>query len=258
MEDLRTRPCALGRRYSPASVHQYVRSARAFFNWLFEEEYTDFHYLARLEWPRLGEKVPRALSDEEVNLLLRQPEFQPDTYRGMRNLCMALLLLETWARLSEIAALPLANVHVADGWILVHGKGGRERALRFGRTKQEHLLRYIDCWRPAAQRGHDHFFLTQEAGTCRSTPFIACSRASGSAPAFQSAPIACGTPAPRPVPVRRCRWTTSARSSDTPPPRRPRLRPPGGAVALRGRAAVRTGLLEHHAAQGEAAKPSAI
>lgn len=161
-EDFQARPSARGQAYSAASVHQYVRSARAFFNWLFEEDYTDFHYLARLERPRLGEKVPRALSDEQVNQLLQQPEFQPNTYRGVRNLCTALLFLDTWARLSEIASLPLANVHVADGWILVHGKGGRERALRFGRATQDYLLRYLDRRRPAPQRGQDHFFLTQE------------------------------------------------------------------------------------------------
>jgi hypothetical protein len=36
-------------------------------------------------------------------------------YKGIRicNLCLALLFLDTWARLSEISALPFANVHVA-------------------------------------------------------------------------------------------------------------------------------------------------
>lgn len=86
---------------------------------------------------------------------------------------MALLFLDTWARLSEVAALPFANVHVADGWILVQGKGGRERALRFGRATQEHLLRYLDRWRPAPQRGHDHFFLTQD-GTNLSLNAVHC------------------------------------------------------------------------------------
>jgi len=162
IEDLQARTNAAGRPYAPASIHQYVRSARALFNWLFEEEYTDFHYLARLELPRLGEKVPRALADDQLNELLRQPEFYPDTYTGVRNLCLALLFLDIWARLREIATLPAANVRVADGWILVHGKGDRERALRFGRVTQEHLLRYIDRWRPAPQRGQDQFFLTEE------------------------------------------------------------------------------------------------
>jgi len=161
-EDFGARPSARGGPYSAASIHQYVRSARSVFNWLFEEEYTDFHYLARLERPRLGERVPRALSDDQVTDLLRQPEFQPDTYSGIRNLCLALLFLDTWARLREIALLPAANVHVADGWILVHGKGDRERAVRFGRVTQEHLLRYIDRWRPTPKRGQDQFFLTQD------------------------------------------------------------------------------------------------
>ena len=53
-------------------------------------------------------------------------------------------------------------MHASDGWALVHGKGGRDRAVRFGRVTQEHLIRYMDHWRPVPERGQDNFFLTKE------------------------------------------------------------------------------------------------
>jgi site-specific recombinase XerD len=58
MDDLHGQDSVWGRPYSAATLHQFVRCARAFSNWLCEEEYTDFHYLAKLERPKLASSCP--------------------------------------------------------------------------------------------------------------------------------------------------------------------------------------------------------
>jgi len=133
-------------------------------------------------------------------------------YKGIRicNLCLALLFLDTWARLSEISALPFANVHVADGWILMHGKDGRERALRSRRATQEHLRRNIDRWRPAAARGPVFPDTGRDEPVGQRRPLSV--RASGCARTFRSAPTGCGT---REISLARATWQATNTSGNS-------------------------------------------
>ncbi|MHB8620262.1 MAG: tyrosine-type recombinase/integrase [Chloroflexota bacterium] len=168
LEDLYTRPNCWGRPFSADSLSTRVRSVRAFFSWLSDEDYTPFHYLAKLEKPVLGKKQPKALADSQLEQLLQVPQLQPTSYLGVRNLAIVLVYLDTWCRLHEVMALAMTDVHLQDGWVKVLGKGNREAIVHLSPQTVDVLTRYIDQWRPVPTRGQAHLFL-QENG-CNLSP----------------------------------------------------------------------------------------
>ena len=164
LDDLYVRPSCWGRPYSADSLNTKVRSVRAFFAWLSEEDYTPFHYLEKLERPVLGKKHPKALSGSQLEQVLLAPQLVPTTYLGVRNLAMVLVYLDTWCRLTEVTELDIRDVHLDDGWMKILGKGNREAIVRLSSQTVEVLTRYIDQWRPKPKRGQTHLFL-QKDGT---------------------------------------------------------------------------------------------
>jgi len=70
-------------------------------------------------------------------------------YEARRDLAMPMMLLDTGARREEIAAMRLSGVDFELDVVHVHGKGGRQRALPFGRKTAVALDRYLGPGRGA-------------------------------------------------------------------------------------------------------------
>jgi integrase/recombinase XerC/integrase/recombinase XerD len=144
---------------SPQTVVNHVRVLKAFATWLYEEQYTDTNHLARLSLPKAPRKLIEVLSQEEVARLLHACE--SDGALGCRDLCIVMLLLDTGLRRSEIVSLRVGDVHLDDQWLMVKGKGQKERQVPFGGRVATLLRRYIRQDRDNPL-GRDELFLTIE------------------------------------------------------------------------------------------------
>ena len=69
--------------------------------------------------------------------------FDTKTYLGMRNYTIIRLFLDTGMRLSELSQLQLTDVNLEEGFILVHGKGAKDRYVPIGRSTIKCLWNYI-------------------------------------------------------------------------------------------------------------------
>ena len=69
--------------------------------------------------------------------------FDTKTYLGMRNYTIVRLFLDTGMRLSELSRLQLTDVNLEDGFVLVHGKGAKDRYVPIGRSTIKCLWNYI-------------------------------------------------------------------------------------------------------------------
>lgn len=120
---------------SSHSINSWTRSLRAFFNWLYQNDYTDENRLKNLRPPKPTEEEIEILRPEQVQALLNA--CSPRTSSGCRNRAMVMLMLDAGLRLEEVATLLMADVHIEDGWLRVKGKGNREALFRsdeiFGR-----------------------------------------------------------------------------------------------------------------------------
>ena len=85
----------------------------------------------------------------------------PNTALGARNTALYSLMLDTGLRLSEVATLQEADVHIEERYAKVMGKGSKERIVAFGVTCQRSLLHYYHHFRPQpVHPGVETFFLS--------------------------------------------------------------------------------------------------
>jgi integrase/recombinase XerC len=68
---------------------------------------------------------------------------QSKTPRDLRDKALILCLLDSGLRASEITALRVGSVDMRTGLVTVHGKGGKQRQVRFGAKTRQAILRYL-------------------------------------------------------------------------------------------------------------------
>jgi integrase/recombinase XerD len=121
-----------------------------------------------LSLPRRWQRLPKALSNEEIKKLL-EPE-NPETPESLCDQAILELAYASGLRLSELKNLRLEQLHLDAGFINVIGKGNKERVVPVGRKAVESLNRYIEIGRPklVTPKSPAAVFLTK-----RGTPFAA-------------------------------------------------------------------------------------
>jgi integrase/recombinase XerD len=136
---------------SPRSVARRMAGLRAFCRYLKQEEVLPVDPLLDLQTPRLPERLPHFLSLDEVERLLCQPRLE--TPRGRRDAAMLEALYATGLRVSELVSLPMSALHLAEGWIKVRGKGGKERLIPLGEQAVACIQAYLVGAREELMRG---------------------------------------------------------------------------------------------------------
>ena len=118
----------------------------------------------RIRAPKLPRRLPKSLSEQQVEALLDAPDV--DTTLGLRDRAMLETLYATGLRVSELVGLRLAQVSFDMGVVRVLGKGGKERLVPLGEVAVEWLRRYLGAARPALMEGgmSDAVFVTARRG----------------------------------------------------------------------------------------------
>jgi len=91
------------------------------------------------------------LSVQEVERLLDEPNL--GTLDGYRDKTMLELLYATGMRVSELVNVPVKNVDMKMQYVIVMGKGSKERMLPLGRTALHYLEHYLSVVRPQLLHG---------------------------------------------------------------------------------------------------------
>ena len=104
-----------------------------------------------LEAASRGLHLPKVLSVQEVERLLDEPNL--GTLDGYRDKTMLELLYATGMRVSELVNVPMKNVDMKMQYVIVMGKGSKERMLPLGRTALHYLEHYLSVVRPQLLHG---------------------------------------------------------------------------------------------------------
>jgi len=109
---------------APASLFRKMESLRAYYRFLAVEGRVAQDPTRNFRAPHLAERVPEYLSEEEMRRLL---SFQPADFRELRTRTIIELFYACGMRISELTGLRLENVNMEQGYVMVFGKGGKER-----------------------------------------------------------------------------------------------------------------------------------
>lgn len=146
------------RNIASNSFKTYVKGIKAFLNWLYTEEYTQENLSQKLALPKAQRKTIDVLTAEEVQRLFKR--FDLKNYQDLRNCCICALMIDSGLRKSEITALKLSDVHIFENYIIVNGKGNKQRIVPLGNHTKKYLIKYISN-RPTVS-DFDSLFLTKE------------------------------------------------------------------------------------------------
>jgi integrase/recombinase XerD len=129
------------------SVARRLSALRRFYRLQLERATVREDPTARVRSPKQPRRLPKLLSEAQVEALLAAPDTA--TTLGLRDRAMLETLYATGLRVSELVGLRLTQVSVDMGVVRVVGKGSKERLVPLGDEAVEWLQRYAKEARPA-------------------------------------------------------------------------------------------------------------
>ncbi len=144
-----------------SSISRMISSLRKFYQWLARNDLQKLNPMIEIDAPKKERRLPLALSVEEVNKLLAQP----DTKRklGLRDRALLETLYATGLRVSELINLKMEDIHADLKLIKVLGKGAKERLVPISDLALGWLKKYVEQVRTSLllKRGaaSDYLFL---------------------------------------------------------------------------------------------------
>ena len=132
---------------SELTIAKDISGIRALGDYLVRKGMWEENLALELDKPKIARNLPKVLSVEQIDALLGC--IDTSTPSGKRDDALFELIYSCGLRISEACSLKMANVHLEEKLILVHGKGDKERLVPFGDRALEKILVYLNEVRPA-------------------------------------------------------------------------------------------------------------
>jgi integrase/recombinase XerD len=162
--DLRQYALARHAGSAPTSTNRRLTVFKRFFRWAVRERIVDADPTLKLDSARQPLRVPKTLSEAQVEALLGAPDVEAPL--GLRDRAMLELLYASGLRVSELVSLKTVHVSFVECALRVTGKGAKERLVPFGEEALVWIERYVAEARPAilGRRTSDALFVTGLGG----------------------------------------------------------------------------------------------
>ena len=146
--------------YKATSTARLLSAVRRFFQHLYREKIRPDDPSALLASPKLPQRLPKDLSEAQVERLLQAPLVEQPL--ELRDKAMLEVLYATGLRVSELVGLKLHEINFDMGVVRVFGKGGKERLVPLGEAAIDEVRAYMKGARVELlrQRQSDDLFVT--------------------------------------------------------------------------------------------------
>jgi len=158
----------LSQKGKATSANRRLTVFKRYYRWALRERRIAADPTLRLVPARQAMRVPKTLSEKQVEDLLAAPD--TETPLGLRDRAMLELMYASGLRVSELVALRMLDLSLNDGVLRVLGKGSKERLVPFGQEARRWIERYLAQARPAildGQQTQDVFVTARGAGMTR-------------------------------------------------------------------------------------------
>jgi integrase/recombinase XerD len=144
-----------------SSAARRLSAVRQFHKFLYVEGYASSDPTAPVEGPRKARALPKVISVEDVERLLTAARERAEDGSGtpgarlrrLRLACLLELLYATGLRVSELVSLPRSAAKSRDRFLIVRGKGGRERLVPLTEPAREAARRYLSALERTVTKG---------------------------------------------------------------------------------------------------------
>jgi integrase/recombinase XerD len=141
------------------SANRRLTVLKRYFRWALRERRLAEDPTLKLQSARQALRVPKTMSEAQVDALLAAPDDSP---LGLRDKAMLELLYASGLRVSELVNLKTYHLGMNDGVLRVMGKGSKERLVPFGQVARDSITAYLAAARPDILGGQqtDDLFVT--------------------------------------------------------------------------------------------------
>lgn len=141
------------------SSNRKIASFKRFYTWAQESNLIDHDPCAQLLLGKMSARLPKSLSETQIEALLNAPD---DSLLGLRNRAMLELMYASGLRVTELVGMRMLDVSLTDGVLRITGKGNKTRLVPFGQEANEHLKSYLKQARALLLKGKtcDEVFVT--------------------------------------------------------------------------------------------------
>ena len=148
-----------------SSINRCIVSIKQFFKYLMLENIIETDPTADLVSPRMKKTIPDVLSLEDIEKILNVPDLTK--FEGIRDSAMLEVLYASGLRVTELVELKQVNINYDHGYLIVMGKGSKERIVPIGLTSIKKINDYLELSRPHLVKNElsDYLFITRR-GTC--------------------------------------------------------------------------------------------
>jgi integrase/recombinase XerD len=149
---------------SASTVARTISGVRAFYKYMLAEDVMDHDPTSLVETPRIGRSLPEVLSFDEIIQMLDAIDMSKP--QGERNRAIIEVLYGCGLRVSELVNLTLHQLHFDLGFVLITGKGNKQRWVPIGKPAMDQLERYITYSRChiTPQKNHEDYVFLNNSG----------------------------------------------------------------------------------------------
>jgi integrase/recombinase XerD len=126
-----------------SSQARRLSALRQFYGFLYAEDIRKDNPTDAVAAPKASRPLPKILSQTDMEAMITAAG-DADSAEAKRLTCIVEMLYAAGLRVSELAGLPLMTVKNRDGFILVRGKGGKERLAPLNATARAAIVAYLD------------------------------------------------------------------------------------------------------------------
>ncbi|ONG11482.1 site-specific tyrosine recombinase XerD [Klebsiella pneumoniae] len=141
--------------YKATSTARLLSAVRRFFQHLYREKIRPDDPSALLASPKLPQRLPKDLSEAQVERLLQAPLVEQPL--ELRDKAMLEVLYATGLRVSELVGLTMSDISLRQGVLRVVGKGNKERLVPLGEEAVLWVENYLEYGRPWLLNGVKHY-----------------------------------------------------------------------------------------------------
>jgi integrase/recombinase XerD len=148
---------------APASLARILSGVKAFYRWLMAEHYIEHDPTLLLESPRLGRHLPDILSVDEIDAMIAAIDLSK--FEGVRNRAIIEILYGCGLRVSELVNLQINRIYFDEQYLIVLGKGSKERLVPMSQVSIEAIRQYLDLRADiCCRRGEENYLFISRRG----------------------------------------------------------------------------------------------
>lgn len=148
---------------APATLSRILAGIKSFYRYAMAERLIESDPSHLLQGPVVRRHLPSVLSLDEIDAMVAACD--TDSAIGLRNRAIIETLYGSGLRVSELCALERAHLNFNEGYLLVSGKGSKQRMVPVSTASMLAINKYLNAAdAPAPQRGEEKYVFLNRRG----------------------------------------------------------------------------------------------